>query len=479
MRKGSVKEELDMLQKKVIMTGTVAMLLALSNPLMADSRGGVTDIGNPVIDGDNSENSVHGEKGITAEAASRLTTELTVAPFAVPEGLERRALRSERLEAVSFDNVNGTPESLQLVDFDQDGLNNIEEAMLKTDPMNPDTDGDALLDGWEVHEVNGIDLRAMGASPLHKDVFVEMDYMIRRTNGTMVDFRPTSEEKRRIRASFAGAPVSNPDGVTGINIHLVDGNEVPYDRDLNPVLSEFAALKRVHFDKNRAPIFHYMIWADRYDGRNSSGRSMGIPSSDFIVTLGGWRTPGGTPDQKVGTFIHELGHNFGLKHGGSDHVGYKPNHISVMNYSFQTRGIPFFSDSRFEYQRFSLPALVETRLNERAGLGRSPSLQGYNTIYSSPSGRVEVPAHNAIDWNSNTRIDTRRVEADINGDNLRNTLSSTPNEWGQLIYNGGSIGSLLSLAGALETAEAAFSPFPVEELTYEMSVELETELAQP
>ncbi len=468
-----------MLQKKVIMNGAVAMLFALSSPLMADSRGGSTDIGNPVIDGGNAEDNIHRDEGVTAEAASRLATELTVAPFTVPAELKRRALRSERLEEVSFDNVNGASEFLWLFDSDQDGLNDLEEAMLKTDPRNPDTDGDALLDGWEVHEVNGIDLRAMGASPLHKDIFVEMDYMIRRTNGTVIDFRPTNEEKRRIRASFAGAPSSNPDGIAGINIHLVDGNEVPYDQDLNPVLSEFAALKKMHFDRNRAPIFHYMIWADRYNGRNSSGRSMGIPASDFIVTLGGWRTAGGTSNQKVGTFIHELGHNFGLKHGGSDHVGYKPNHISVMNYSFQTRGIPFFSNSRFEYQRFALPALVETRLNERFGLGRSPSLQGYRTIYNSPSGKVETPAHNAIDWNGNTRIDTWPVEADINGDNLRNTLSSTPNEWGQLLYNGGSIGSLLSLAGALETAEAAFTPFPVEELTYEMSVELETELAQP
>ena len=43
---------------------------------------------------------------------------------------------------------------------------------------------------------------------------------------------------------------------------------------------------------------------------------------------------GGTPEQKVGTFIHELGHNLNLTHGGSDHVNYKPNYIGIMNYWF-------------------------------------------------------------------------------------------------------------------------------------------------
>src|SRR4051812_41241630 len=55
-------------------------------------------------------------------------------------------------------------------DRDSDGLTDDEEAQLGTDPANPDTDGDALLDGWEVRGVNGIDLAAMGASPLHKDI---------------------------------------------------------------------------------------------------------------------------------------------------------------------------------------------------------------------------------------------------------------------------------------------------------------------
>lgn len=418
-------------------------------------------------------------QGITAPSDARIDAQRQVAPFAVPEGLSARALQSERPDFDPFRAGGGEAATLSPggVDFDQDGLTDAEEARIGTDPMNPDTDGDALLDGWEIQTVNGIDLRALGASPLRKDIFVEMDYMVRRAQNATVDLRPTEEEKRRIRASFAAAPVSNPDGTSGISIHLIDGNEVPHDADLNPIEVEFFAIKAAHFDRNRAPVFHYMIWADGYNGGSSSGRSMGIPSSDFVVTLGGWPTPGGTPDQRVGTFIHEIGHNFGLKHGGSDHVGYKPNHLSVMNYSFQTRGIPFRTEQRFDFQRFALPGLDETRLDEAQGLGRGPFLLGYTIIFRSAQDVfTEAVAHGAIDWSLDGSINTAPVAADINGDKQNNRLLETPNEWGQFIFNGGSIGSSLNLAGALETARRTFAPLPSPELTVEMFRKIETDI---
>lgn len=419
-------------------------------------------------------------QGVSAENDARLDANRSNAPFAVPEGLRARALQSQRPDFDPFAAGEGIAVApSEGADFDRDGLSDAEEAQLRTDPLNPDTDGDALLDGWEVHTVNDMNLRALGASPLRKDVFVEMDYMIRRSDSTVVDFRPTLEEKRRIEQAFAAAPVANPDGTTGIAIHLVDGNEVAHDADLDPVQEEFYRLKRTNFDEKRAPVFHYMIWADGYDGGTSSGRSMGIPASDFVVTLGRWKTPGGTSDQKVGTFIHEIGHNFGLRHGGSDDVGHKPNHLSVMNYSFQTRGVPFRSETRFDYQSFALPALDETRLQENAGLGRNPSLLGHKTLFNSPDSEfTEVAAHGAIDWNVNATINDAPVTVDINDDNLNGELSATANEWGQLIYNGGSIGSALSLAAALAQAEATFAPLSSPELTLEKMEKIEADLAK-
>jgi len=42
---------------------------------------------------------------------------------------------------------------------------------------NQDSDGDKLKDAWELHGVNYVNLQNMGADPLHKDLFVEADYM--------------------------------------------------------------------------------------------------------------------------------------------------------------------------------------------------------------------------------------------------------------------------------------------------------------
>ena len=57
------------------------------------------------------------------------------------------------------------------------------------------------------------------------------------------------------------------------------------------------------------------------------------------MTLGKWHDgDGGTDSEKVGTFAHELGHNLGLRHGGSEDINYKSNHLSIMNYFFRPTG---------------------------------------------------------------------------------------------------------------------------------------------
>ena len=49
-------------------------------------------------------------------------------------------------ETEYFGDTNQEPED----DYDGDGLNNLGEYQLGTDPTNPDTDSDQLPDGWEV-----------------------------------------------------------------------------------------------------------------------------------------------------------------------------------------------------------------------------------------------------------------------------------------------------------------------------------------
>jgi hypothetical protein len=145
---------------------------------------------------------------------------------------------------------------------------------------------------------------------------------------------------------------------------------------------------------------------------------------------------------------HELGHDLGLHHGSVDDVNYKPNHLSVMNYSFQTIGIMLNGRRVFSYEPFALPSLDENRLSEPNGLLHNPLLTQSTTIFfdTSAGSFVEVPAGGSIDWNRSNAIDTAVMSADINNDGTRTVLSAIPNEWGRLNFKGGSIGSQTSLS---------------------------------
>jgi hypothetical protein len=408
-------------------------------------------------------------QGITQEEARRVQSRVERPTlFTLPAGFARREMSSDRAPAMEAG----------VTDSDGDGLTDAEELLLGTDPNNPDTDGDGLPDGWEVHGVNGIDLRAKGASPLHKDIFVHMDFMTRAsaTNG----LGPNDAVLEAITAVFAVASVSNPDGRMGIAIHLERGKEVPFDADLNPVEAEFAALKAASFDRNRAPVYHYMIWGNGYNGNTSSGNSFAIPNSDFLVSLGLWNGgKGGTDKEKIGTFVHELGHNLGLMHGGSEHRNFKPNHLSIMNYLFQTTGILRNGQRVFDYQPFPLPRLREQTLIEANGLGRSAVLRGYFTMFTTPSGAVrEVPAHDAIDWNASGNIDATIPPQDLNDDQFVSELMATPNEWAQLQFKGGTIGTNTLLSEVLAEAERTYEPLPFVELREERQRELDRRIVR-
>ena len=99
-----------------------------------------------------------------------------------------------------------------------------------------DSDGDGLPDDWEEHgldiDKNGtidLDLPAMGATKDHKDVFVEVDHMVKDPPCVWLmcwggrDFTPQQAALDDVRAAFAAAPVTNPDGSTGIRAHIDAG----------------------------------------------------------------------------------------------------------------------------------------------------------------------------------------------------------------------------------------------------------------
>jgi len=328
-----------------------------------------------------------------------------------------------------------------------------------------DSDGDALLDGWEANGHNSVDLPGLGANPFHKDIFVWMDYM--------PEHVPSAWVVDTIRASFATAPVSNPDGKIGINLHSFYGYSVAEKENMGATCSStdiwngFDAYKNAYFPENFRDTFHYMIWAhNQCPGNSSSGLARGIPASDFMVTMGLWGGFGTDP-QRAGTYMHELGHDLGLTHGGNypnDHVNYKPNHLSIMNYSFQVIGVWRSGARRWDYQRTTVNALNELALNETLGLRSGTTvLTSYGTHYHCASGWKDDSTAATIDWNCSGALSTS-VAVDLNYDGVKNTLGATQNQWTHLIYDGGSIGTGVKTADGL-SAEAFFDNDPC--LTYE------------
>jgi hypothetical protein len=303
---------------------------------------------------------------------------------------------------------------------------------------------DGLWDDWEMFgiDVDGdsmveLDLPAMGANPMRKDIFVEIDFMgIGFESPTSLhSHRPNQAAIDAVVLAFANAPVTNPDSSTGITLHLEVGNSIPHQNALNlncfdggPGIGSFDDVKDnpANFGPNnpRRFAFHYALFTHQQVLTSTSSGCGEFPGNDFQVSLGGWPGNVGTEQQQAGTLMHELGHNLNLGHGGGDGVNYKPNYLSVMNYRFQTTGISPFAPSwrgplfaRVDYSGDDLPPLNENDLDEGLGIQDRNDHTRYNCSGFAPKGNVKVGIGTApIDWSCDgDKIDVG-VHQNVNGD---------------------------------------------------------------
>jgi hypothetical protein len=297
----------------------------------------------------------------------------------------------------------GNTPSAMRPDADRDGIVNELERLLGTNPNHPDSDRDALPDGWEVLGLTFLDrwpeeyvnLPAMGANPLRKDIFVQYDYergaraepevwplvieLFRRNDVTL---HLTSQNER---PRPAGGPVSNV------------GAEAASAR-LDPVSGQY------YFPPRLAWTHHY-IYSRHNRGASSAWARVTIdvntlncplstpdPQNDptcrwFRDMSGRWQSSRSVSDQ-VDRIVHELGHNLGLGHGGRlgsgaltrqgdtiiyagswDNTNQKPNYISMMNYRYNISHLCFDPAAQrwvfaTDFQRGDLPALNEAELAE-------------------------------------------------------------------------------------------------------------------
>lgn len=316
---------------------------------------------------------------------------------------------------------------------------------------NADNDGDGLCDNWEDA---GIDVDADGTVDLqlydenddgtlsaaerpsknHKDLYEELDFM--------TEHRPDADALNDVVLAFANAPVTNPDGTPGIRLHNQVDETLPETelvqfssncpRTASPVAGavDFCALRAERFgtsaERTRgAKVVMAKQFMSRYGlyAHKLTGGALGIAdfagpnykggTSSLVVAGGSMTEVGGhavgTRNQQSGTYMHELGHNLAIDHGGADAVNCKPNYLSVLSYTQQVENVPVLNRG-LDYSRQGLPTLDENSLSEPAGIGGAP---GSMTTYGPDPVRTsagDVP----IDWNRNGQATDEGVAADIN-----------------------------------------------------------------
>jgi uncharacterized repeat protein (TIGR01451 family) len=305
---------------------------------------------------------------------------------------------------------------------------------ISIDSPTGDADGDGLLDGWERNGYNAdgdatidVDLPTMGTQPQRKDLLLELDCLVA---GPGHSHCPQQAAVQDVVQAFANGQVGNPDGSSGIELHVDVGNI--YGQALNATVNvprtpggaatgtfgnygsttqipeagltvldfdggsdgvDIGTVRAANMDSKRFQVMRYGLFGHQTNARKAlNDCTSGLAFQDvFMVTLGGvgragtppgpcWTVPaGGTQglgdqDEQAGTFLHEFGHTLGLGHGGGESIyNNKPNYLSVMNYSYQQCNVPAYAlidtPGGCDLSRIDLDDLDENSLDECKGLG--------------------------------------------------------------------------------------------------------------
>jgi hypothetical protein len=276
--------------------------------------------------------------------------------------------------------------------------------------------------------VGGLNIAAIGANPQKPDIFVEMDWYQQLGSVALAHtHKPWPLALQLVVNAFANAPVQvNVNGQqvsTGMVLHIdagevglfnlpagtpIQGNAIIFQAanasqeanfssdptlsfsNLAPAFQKMEEVKSANMAANRTPVFHYCIWAHDMCSCTPTfliaGLSEGIFTDDLLIMLGDTRSPDLIPNdpnnatdpvilEYATTFMHELGHNLNLEHGGNQPCPTsKRNYNSVMNYfySILAHGIDGNCDTTpdgvIDYSRQRLDPLNEDCLDENKGV---------------------------------------------------------------------------------------------------------------
>ncbi|MFJ9707786.1 OmpL47-type beta-barrel domain-containing protein [Streptomyces sp. NPDC101234] len=327
-----------------------------------------------------------------------------------------------------------------------------------------------------------IDLPAMGATVNKPDIFVQVDWMADTTHSHAL----SADAIKRVVNAFANSPYRRHSPSTGINLHVDAGPDSILDFATDKTWGTLSTARKLPETKNlgtsvngryqwnafntiktedggftstgRAPIFHYAISAHNLESGSTSSGIAPTPGSDLIVSLGSFANQVGTVSEQAGTFMHELGHNLNLEHGGNNNVNHKPQYFSVMNYLYQMGLTSGSTTGTMDFSRQNT-ALDENSLDERSYPTSSGNhdLKHYCPNQGGGGSFVTVPAADKqVDWNCDGQI-TGLVGYDVNNDGARTTLTGW-DDWSNLLLRAGSIGTSSSGTMPAPTMEDEMTP---------------------
>jgi len=315
-----------------------------------------------------------------------------------------------------------------------------DEAFLLDTCPGGDADKDCICDDWErrggidINRDGIIDVQLPNAQVGRKDIYVEYD--------AMAGFAPSADVLNRVQNAFAAH---------NIGLHFINGGDLGVaPADWPDPWAGFDAFKRNYFgtpEERASPnwenirqakqrVFRYCVFAQSIFGSSISGMAE-LPGNDFMVTLGhpDWqairdRLPAVWDGRRVtwddivaGTLMHELGHVLGQRHGGGDHLNFKPNYHSVMNYLWQVPQPGYASSWLLDYSDSIFNILDENNLSEPDGIGGHA---GHRVPIGGRTGRI-VNERGPVDWNNDGDTNDRGVRFDANGDGAFGVLRGFDN----------------------------------------------------
>lgn len=272
-------------------------------------------------------------------------------------------------------------------DLDRDGLSNEEEAALRTDPENRDTDNDGLLDGWETKGFRELDLPGLGCSPTRPDVVCYVQPI------ADVDENKLRQDMAAVAKTMGELPTGDEFTANGIGFHPIYLPAIPVEAARG---KGWAELGPANLPPQHRGIAHWMVVNKGGGGQAMELGDMGGCGADALWAV----------------FLHEFGHQLGLDHTGHWGPAHCPIYTSLMNYAYS-----YYFDDRPDAIHFSRGALSRYVLDE-SNLDETMPFpyeqvkfleKGPYRFRLKPAGKETL-----IDWNWNGVFGEKGVRADVN-----------------------------------------------------------------